>query len=278
MNNTLRLFQNVSKNSGEHEVKNIVYKTKNHDIFKLSKFNRNIILKDSMLTECERGFISPIIVNEDMVVIDGQHRLEASKILDKPVEFVIVKGLGEKDIISMNTVQRPWTLVNYIESFANNGLEEYVKLLNLVKEKHLSSSATATIAGGYVEKSRALHERVKNGEFEFHNYKETVEFLRFYERYREQTGALKRTSLAYALFELYQLKKFDRDRMITKTIETDLLKEVAGKSVIETTRHLIMAYNSSLGKNSSRRIDFHISSVGQLVINEKKSSWARGSK
>ncbi|PTI39343.1 hypothetical protein BU062_11370 [Staphylococcus succinus] len=58
---------------------NEVYKTDDLDMFKFTKFNRNILFTDEMLKQAKEGFISPIIVNEYMVVIDGQHRLEHAK-------------------------------------------------------------------------------------------------------------------------------------------------------------------------------------------------------
>src|SRR5690625_2430380 len=81
---------------------NIVYKTDNLDMFQLSKFNRNVFLRKEMLEQAREGFISPIIVNENMVVIDGQHRLEASKKEGVPVEYIIKPGLDENDIVRMN--------------------------------------------------------------------------------------------------------------------------------------------------------------------------------
>ena len=50
---------------------NEVYKTDDLDMFKFTKFNRNILFTDEMLKQAKEGFISPIIVNEYMVVIHG---------------------------------------------------------------------------------------------------------------------------------------------------------------------------------------------------------------
>ena len=51
---------------------NEVYKTDDLDMFKFTKFNRNVLFTDEMLEQAKEGFISPIIVNEYMVVIDGR--------------------------------------------------------------------------------------------------------------------------------------------------------------------------------------------------------------
>ena len=48
---------------------NEVYKTDDLDMFKFTKFNRNVLFTDEMLEQAKEGFVSPIIVNEYMVVI-----------------------------------------------------------------------------------------------------------------------------------------------------------------------------------------------------------------
>ena len=68
---------------------NEVYKTNDLSIFKFTKFNRNVVHTREMLEQAKQGFISPIIVNEYMVVIDGQHRLEHAKEAGVPIEYII---------------------------------------------------------------------------------------------------------------------------------------------------------------------------------------------
>ncbi|XCY65795.1 ParB N-terminal domain-containing protein [Streptococcus iniae] len=81
--------QNIFNNGTEI---NTVYKTTNYDMFNFSKFNRNVFLTPEMLKQAELGFVSPIIVNENLTVIDGQHRLTACQQLGLPVEYIIKKA------------------------------------------------------------------------------------------------------------------------------------------------------------------------------------------
>lgn len=60
-------------------VVNAVYETDDLSIFQLSRFNRNVVLRTKMIEQAEEGIVAPIIVNENLMVIDGQHRLKASE-------------------------------------------------------------------------------------------------------------------------------------------------------------------------------------------------------
>lgn len=67
--------------------------------------------------------IRPALVNEDMYVIDGQHRIEACRLIEEPVYYLITEGLTQADIAILNTAQ------NAIE-----GKEEFVTFSKLVNK------------------------------------------------------------------------------------------------------------------------------------------------
>ena len=48
------------------------------------------------MEEAKRGFIAPIIVNEDFIVIDGQSRLKHAEYAKVPIKYMVVEGLTEK--------------------------------------------------------------------------------------------------------------------------------------------------------------------------------------
>lgn len=273
-----RVFSDIIGGSiiNGHKVENMVYITDNYEMFKLSKFNRNVLISKEMLEQAKQGFLAPIIVNENLVVIDGQHRLEASRMENKPIKYIIISGLNKDDIIRMNTVQRKWSLLNYIESYANDGKEEYIKLVNLIKENFSNVTVVSNISVNSPTNSKVADQQIKSGEFKFHNYEKTVEYLQYYTRFREETKTPKRSTVATALYELFKLKDFDKNRMIEKTIATELSEEIKVKTFRHTDilKQLIESYNNGLRKNSERIINFHITSLGTLVIEREKEEWA----
>lgn len=60
-------------------------------------------------------------------IIDGQHRFEAAKTLGVQFSYVVYDN-GEIDIPTLNNTQGKWKATDYLESYAAQGIREYVKL------------------------------------------------------------------------------------------------------------------------------------------------------
>ena len=255
---------------------NEVYKTDDLDMFKFTKFNRNILFTDEMLKQAKEGFISPIIVNEYMVVIDGQHRLEHAKKAGVPIEYIVKPGLTEHDIVRMNTTQRPWSLLNFIESYANQGSEQYVALLNLINKKYAGTSVVISVGRNSTGSSKGLTDLVKSGNFEFVNFEQTLNFLKYYERFRKETNTPKKTKVALAIYALYRLKDFDEDRLIRKVLQKKFDDDlrVKGYDLTEALREFIDKYNDKLTQDSSSFIEYYVKNNGELIIDNPKKDWA----
>lgn len=255
---------------------NEVYKTDDLDMFKFTKFNRNILFTDEMLKQAKEGFISPIIVNEYMVVIDGQHRLEHEKKAGVPIEYIVKPGLTEHDIVRMNTTQRPWSLLNFIESYANQGSEQYVALLNLINKKYAGTSVVISVGRNSTGSSKGLTDLVKSGNFEFVNFEQTLNFLKYYERFRKETNTPKKTKVALAIYALYRLKGFDEDRLIRKVLQKKFDDDlrVKGYDLTEALREFIDKYNDKLTQDSSSFIEYYVKNNGELIIDNPKKDWA----
>lgn len=255
---------------------NEVYKTDDLDMFKFTKFNRNILFTDEMLKQAKEGFISPIIVNEYMVVIDGQHRLEHAKKAGVPIEYIVKPGLTEHDIVRMNTTQRPWSLLNFIESYANQGSEQYVALLNLINKKYAGTSVVISVGRNSTGSSKGLTDLVKSGNFEFVNFEQTLNFLKYYERFRKETNTPKKTKVALAIYALYRLKGFDEDRLIRKVLQKKFDDDlrVKGYDLTEALREFIDKYNDKLTQDSYSFIEYYVKNNGELIIDNPKKDWA----
>lgn len=112
---------------------NKVLKTKDYGMFKFRKDNRSIIsthVKELTRSMKERGWVpgSLIIVNEKMDIIDGQHRLVSAQQLGIPVEYLVMKGLGEEEMVGQNVSSRNWTKYDFLDSFVKKNNYNYVVL------------------------------------------------------------------------------------------------------------------------------------------------------
>lgn len=83
----------------------------------------------------EHGQQIPIIVNENMDVIDGQHRLAALSSLGYPVLYYMTKGTDVEDVGRLNSLQAKWGEKDWVHDYAEGGSKSY-KLIEKCKEKY----------------------------------------------------------------------------------------------------------------------------------------------
>jgi hypothetical protein len=111
---------------------NKVYKTSDLSIFKQIDGNRVPNLQHiKRLSESIKYYgmkCNPILVNENMEVIDGQHRLIAAKEAESFVYYIINNGYSLNEVHTLNLNQKNWTKKDFMEGYANMGIESYVEL------------------------------------------------------------------------------------------------------------------------------------------------------
>lgn len=117
---------------------NKVYQTNDLGMFNQIKGNRppnpqHIRRLSSSIKE--NGVLqNPIIVNENLDVIDGQHRLMAAKQSFSSIYYIVVKGYALDEVQILNLNQKNWTKKDFMEGYADMGIEPYVKLRNFIRK------------------------------------------------------------------------------------------------------------------------------------------------
>lgn len=91
---------------------------------------------------------NPIIVNEDMEVIDGQHRLEAAKASGLPIYYIVAHGATIKEVQKLNANQRMWSLYDYTNSYAALGNKEYKVLQEFCHDWSLPVTTAIRLLSG----------------------------------------------------------------------------------------------------------------------------------
>lgn len=108
-----------------------ILSTNDYSAFKTVEGNRTIRpahvkkLKEAVAADPESIRYNPILVNERMEVIDGQHRLQAIEDLALPVYYIAVPQLGIKDVQKLNSVAKQWQPVDYAQAFSRLGNKNY---------------------------------------------------------------------------------------------------------------------------------------------------------
>lgn len=159
----------MAKNSNQvqtgQEV-NKVYKTYDLSIFKSIDGNRVPNLQHiRRLTESLKVHgmkCNPILVNEKMEVIDGQHRLQAAKNVNTFVYYIVVNGYKLEEVHTLNLNQKNWTKRDYMDGYAEMGIESYIKLREFLQKNYdftltdciamcsnITSSSSNSIANKY---------------------------------------------------------------------------------------------------------------------------------
>jgi hypothetical protein len=106
--------------------------------FKTMKGNRPVNprhVKAIIRSISDNGMLPTLIlVNEKYEVIDGQHRLEAARVLGVGVHYLVIKGYSITETHTLNLNQKNWKNQDYLASYAEIGYLDYVALQELQKE------------------------------------------------------------------------------------------------------------------------------------------------
>ena len=111
---------------------NKVYRTSDLSIFKQIDGNRIPNLQH--VKRLSQSIISngmkcnPILVNEKMQVIDGQHRLMAAQESDSFIYYIVIDGYSLNEVHTLNLNQKNWSKKDFMEGYAKMGVDSYVKL------------------------------------------------------------------------------------------------------------------------------------------------------
>lgn len=152
----------------------VIKKTTNYSDFKTVKGNR-LLSKEhyKTLLQSVNGknllHLNPIIVNAEMEVIDGQHRLQVAKTLNIPIYYVQGNGLDYQDVVMFNNTMKTWTMEDYAKGYIALGFKEYDKLEKFKTKWQLSMSNALAILAGDGQVHKATYRKFKAGMFEVVN-------------------------------------------------------------------------------------------------------------
>lgn len=144
--------------------------TKDYTIFRNIDGNRKIIPAhvEKLAAAIERKNLLkyfPILCNERMEVIDGQHHLMAAAKLGYEVTYEVVPGLTLDDVMSINTHSKGWSTNDFIDTYIQLGKKDYDVLRSFVRHYGISASMAARLLGSASDGSKDIMATVRNGNF-----------------------------------------------------------------------------------------------------------------
>lgn len=148
------------------------YITLNYDLFKFLPQNRVInqihlaklikSIQEKDLCKC-----TPILVDENYLIYDGQHRFTACKALALPIYYNMHKGLTFEDAIRCNINNKNWLLEDYLHCYCASKYVEYVKLNDFIKSYDIENLSQILHLLSYAANNKSKIKEFKLGKFKF---------------------------------------------------------------------------------------------------------------
>ena len=108
--------------------------TSDYSVFIKAKGNRRVYpiqVAKLLLKIRARGQKVPVIVNEKMEIIDGQHRVEVCEKLGIPVMYLVCRNASLDDIKDINNSAKLWNFEDYLRCYSRNGYKKQKTYLTL---------------------------------------------------------------------------------------------------------------------------------------------------
>lgn len=155
-----------------------IQQTLDYSIFKILGFNRDKrkrqveTIKKAIQAENLLSF-HPIIVNERMEVIDGQHRLEAAMQLGLPI-FYVQGQVSYDHILISNLIQKRMSLEDAVKFYAlKDNIESYLLFRQYLQDLKIGPKALMGLFFGTV--SVPMIQFMKSGRFKMPENKDFVQ-------------------------------------------------------------------------------------------------------
>lgn len=201
-----------------------LFETKEYGKFKTIGGNRHVDqqhvrrLAQKMKKEGNLLQYFPIIVNENMEVIDGQHRLRAAEINKFPVFYEVKHGLNVSSVRQLNTGHKNWTWYDYAISYAKLGNRHYQHFLDLFDEFHERYSILSYFCTGGTNSGRGGNRPFVNGELVIKNVENTRKLLKQYQELCEVANISNR-EFALAAYRFMRTPTYNHETMVDKIMQ-----------------------------------------------------------
>jgi hypothetical protein len=198
---------------------NTVLKTNDYAKFKTKQGNRDLNelhLKRLSTSVKEKDLLhaNPILVNEDFEIIDGQHRFNVCKELNKPIYFLMVEGLGLTEIQVLNANTKNWKMEDYIDGYCSMQIPEYCYFKNLLNNTGLGISVLLAMFSDNNNGDTCV--KLRNGELKLPHKNQGLIILQWIKEWIKVYEGSDRRAFVLALVNLYKTKGYSHEKMMQK--------------------------------------------------------------
>ena len=197
---------------------NRVYKTNDYSIFNTIKGNRplNRLHKKRLMESMTIQHLqSPIIVNKNMDIIDGQHRFESQKELNLPVYCIMMDDYGIKETHRLNSNSSDWKTSDFMEAYALQGLKDYIIYKEFYKDYGFGHQDCLNMLTGTI-KDRNIYTIFKTGNFKVTNHKDAIEIAEKIAMIAEYYDGYKRRGFVQAMQLAFNNPDYNHAKLLQK--------------------------------------------------------------
>lgn len=191
--------------------------TKDYNQFKFLKSNREILIphvNKIKLSILKKNLLknNPIIVNKEMEVVDGQHRLQAAKELDVEIYYLVSDQVTNEDISTLNTNKLNWKLEDYLNFWYSEGKAEYKKVSHFVNNnpKIPLTGSLLLLGADY----RGVISEFKDGTFQVSNQKEAELLAAQLDELSQYGKHVYSTTFLRQFARIVKIDKYDHKKLI----------------------------------------------------------------
>jgi hypothetical protein len=233
-----------------------IYFSKTYGDFKMLKGNRDIdpkkIKKIKAAIEDEGIDIlkyAPIIVDEKMRIIDGQHRYQVCRELKRPVHYVVIEKADLKEVAKINSNSSSWKVKDFLNSFVDLKRPAYEKIVELRETYNVTPLVLGGLLNNGHAKVRNLKEIFCDGLIKINFLDITIimlELLKDFEPFMDNPYSQR---MLEAMAKLKDNGLYDHGKMIAK------LQQTARRiDRVESVKSIIQNMEEIMNINAQKRV------------------------
>lgn len=164
----------------------------------------------------------PIVVNENMEPIDGQHRLRAAQMAGVGIYYIVADGLTQEDQARAAELTKSWTTYDWTGFWASRrdqtNWREYQKLLDYAARYPAMPFGTALQYSRFGSDQNKTKYGFKTGGYVFTGGQHSVRLAEMYTDFRER-GFPNGRELQALITSLYRNEDYDHAWMVSRMDE-----------------------------------------------------------
>lgn len=236
---------------------NVVQETDDYTQFSFLVANRDVSrshinnLKNAIQQHPEILRVQPLLVNDKMQIIDGQHRFQAATELGMPISYTVVDGIGIEVARAMNLLHRTWKPEDFAKSYAignNKHYSDYLKMRDIYEE-FPHGIVLIYMAG---KQFNGINANFRKGFFETENLEQAKVWLDNLSVVKDKSPIAITKPFAIALLQAFKHDTFEFDRF-TRNLDKygrDVLR--SSTTIPDYMRMIEEIYNHGLSTNRTR--------------------------